>query len=273
MSNDTLLIGAVAYTQAVVPIWEGMRTYLRDEAGLEVDIVLFLNYGTQVDALLAGRIDIGWNTNLAYLQAEARSAGGISCLAMRDTDIGWHSHIIAPAGGAVRDLETLRGQTLALGSRDSGHAAILPVHFLAQQGLVEGTDYESLRFDLDVGKHGDTGTSELDVFQAVLDGRAQAGAVGSPFWTKMQEEGLIPGDAVEAVWTSEPYHHCMFNGRPGLDQDRAAAVVDALLAMDWDNPVHQPILRDEGLKAWIRADTSGYDSLREAGTAIGLIGA
>ena len=79
---------------------------------------------------------------------------------MRDTDIGWTTKILAVRGGPIQTLADLRGRTLALGSRDSGHAAILPIHFLAREGLQIDADFSALRFNSDVGKHGDTGRSE-----------------------------------------------------------------------------------------------------------------
>jgi ABC-type phosphate/phosphonate transport system substrate-binding protein len=270
MAHPTLWLGAVAYDPKVVTIWEGMRSYFRDEAGLDLEVVLFLSYEAQVAALLgeaAGRpprIDIAWNTNLAFVQCEAWSEKRARPLAMRDTDLGWRTQIIALRGGAVGSLDDLRGRTLALGSRDSGHAAILPVHFLAGQGLVEGRDYKTLRFDLDVGKHGDTGTSELDVLKAVLDGRADAGAVGSPFWSGVLEKKLVPEGSVTEIWSSPPYSHCMFTARAGLDADIERRFVEALRKMRWDDPKHRPILEAEGLKEWLPADESGYDSLRAA---------
>ena len=186
--SRTIWVGAVAYDPKVVTIWEGMRRYFHEEASLPVEVVLFQSYETQVEALLSApgapvpRIDISWNTNLAFLQAEAWSERSCRPIAMRDTDLGWMTKIVAPTGGAVGGLADLRQRTLALGSRDSGHAAILPVHFLEREGLVEGRDYRTRRFDSDVGKHGDTGRSEVEVVRAVLDGRADAGAIGSPFW-------------------------------------------------------------------------------------------
>jgi ABC-type phosphate/phosphonate transport system substrate-binding protein len=210
------------------------------------------------------RIDIAWNTNLAFLQASEWSDRVCEGLAMRDTDLGWTTVIVAPTGGAVAGLADLKGRTLALGSRDSGHAAILPVHFLRQQGLEEGRDYRPLRFDTDVGKHGDTGTSEVDVVRAVLDGRADAGAIGSPFWANARAQQLLPAGALTAVWTSPPYSHCMFTARAGLEPELKKRFVDALLAMRFDNPAHRPILEAEGLKQWMIADTSGYDSLQAA---------
>jgi hypothetical protein len=154
----TIWVGAVAYDPKVVTIWEGMRRYFHDEARLPVEVVLFQSYEAQVDALLAGpddhapHIDIGWNTNLAYLQADAWSESRCRPIAMRDTDIGWATKIVAVSGGPIATLADLRNRTLALGSRDSGHAAILPVHFLEREGLVEQRDYRPLRFNSDVAR-------------------------------------------------------------------------------------------------------------------------
>jgi ABC-type phosphate/phosphonate transport system substrate-binding protein len=276
VADRTLWLGAVAYDPKVVTIWEGMRRFFRDEARLAVEVVLFQTYEAQVVALLAApgdtvpRIDIAWNTNLAFLQAREWSGRSCAPLAMRDTDLGWTTVVIAPKGGAVASLADLTHRTLALGSRDSGHAAILPVHFLRQHGLEEGRDYQSLRFNTDVGKHGDTGTSEIDVLRAVLDGRADAGAVGSPFWSNVQAQQLVPAGAVTAVWTSPPYSHCMFTARVNLEPELRQRFVNALIAMRFDNPAHRPILEAEGLKQWIVADVNGYGSLQQACTEQGL---
>ncbi len=270
MNLRTLWLGAVAYHAKVVPIWEGMRRYFHDEARLPIEIVLFQTYEAQVQALLADghdlapRIDIAWNTNLAYLQTIEWSHGRSTPLAMRDTDLGWTTKIIALAGGPVKSVADLRGRTLALGSRDSGHAAILPVHFLEDLGLREHVDYTPLRFDTDVGKHGDTGTSEVDVLRAVADGRADAGAVGSPFWAGVQAQKLVPDGSVVEVWSSPPYSHCMFTARPGLEPELADRFGKALRGMSFDNPAHRLVLEAEGLKRWIPADSSGYESLHAA---------
>jgi len=273
-NTKPLWLGAVAYDPKVVTIWEGMRDYFRNEAKLDIEVVLYLSYEAQVAALLgadggAPRIDVAWNTNLAYLQAEAWSEGRCSPLGMRDTDLGWKTKIIALAGGGVKSIADVRGKTLALGSRDSGHAAILPVHFLEEAGLVRDRDYRALPFDVDVGKHGDTGTSEVDVLRAVLDGRADAGAVGSPFWAGVAEKKLVPEGSVIEIWSSPPYSHCMFTARVGLDAERATAFTEALSRMSWDNPRHRPVLEAEGLERWLPPETAGYESLRQAARAQG----
>ena len=274
--SRSIWVGAVAYDPKVVTIWEGMRRYFHEEAQLPVEVVLFQSYETQVMALLAAsgdllpRIDIGWNTNLAFLQSDEWSAHRCRPIAMRDTDLGWMTKILAVTGGPVAKLADLKDRTLAIGSRDSGHAAILPVHFLEQQGLVEGRDYRSLRFNSDVGKHGDTGTSETEVVRAVLDGRAEAGAIGSPYWTTVRRERLMPEGALTEIWTSPPFNHCMFTARPDLDQALERQFADALSKMSYDNPSHRVVLEAEGLKRWVAPQLDGYSSLREASARQGF---
>jgi len=265
-----LWLGAVAYDPKVVTIWEGMSAYFRDEAQLDIEILLYLRYEAQVEALLANRIDIAWNTNLAYLQAEAWSERQCKPLGMRDTDRGWKSLLLVPAGGSVERVADVRGRTIALGSKDSGHAAILPVHFLAEQGLTEGKDYRTKRIDSDVGKHGDTGTSELEVLRAVAAGEVDAGMVGSPFWANVLDKKLVPEGAVKVAWESAPFSHCMFTACAGLDEERAAAFREALFNMSWDNPAHRPILEAEGLKRWLPPTDEGYASLRSAASEQGF---
>ena len=275
MSN-TIWVGAVAYNPKVVTIWEGMRRYFHEEAHLPVEVVLFQSYEAQVLALLARpgealpRIDIAWNTNLAYLQADEWSGHTCRAIAMRNTDLGWMTKIVAVTGGAISTLADLKNRTLALGSRDSGHAAILPVHFLERQGMREGGDYQSLRFDSDVGKHGDTGTSEVEVVRAVLDGRADAGAIGSPFWSTVRNEHLVPEGALREIWSSPPYNHCMFTARPDLSLEQERRFAEALFAMSYDNPVHRAVLEAEGLQRWLAPHLDGYTDLQQAATEQGF---
>jgi len=274
--SKPIWVGTVAYDPKVVTIWEGMRRYFHEEAHLPIEVVLFQSYEAQVLALLARpgeavpRIDIAWNTNLAYLQADEWSGHACRAIAMRDTDLGWMTKIVAVTGGPICTVADLKNRRLALGSRDSGHAAILPIYFLEQQGMREGSDYQTLRFDSDVGKHGDTGTSEVEVVRAVLDGRADAGAIGSPFWNTVRNERLVPEGSLGEIWSSPTYNHCMFTASPDLDRGPERRFAEALSAMSYDNPIHRPILDAEGLHRWLAPQLDGYGALRQAAAQQGF---
>ncbi|MDQ6648984.1 MAG: PhnD/SsuA/transferrin family substrate-binding protein [Actinomycetota bacterium] len=256
--GEPLLVGAVAYTPNVVPIWEGMRDYFRGSAA-EMDFVLFSNYGRQVQALIAGHVDIAWNTNLAYVRTVLQTDGSCRALAMRDTDTTFATVFVARPGSGLAGAASLAGQRLALGSADSAQAAILPLYYLGRAGVAT----ESLhltRFDSDLGKHGDTGRSELDAVAAVLAGEADVAAIGITTWDSIGREDLIPG-GLEEVWRTEQYCHCMFTALDALPAERYEPWVATLLAMDWDEPAHRRILELEGLRQWVAPQLDGYAGL------------
>jgi phosphonate transport system substrate-binding protein len=262
MPDNTILLGAVAYDPKVVTIWEGIREYFRGQ-DVPLDFALFSNYERQVESLLAGHLDVAWNTPLAHVRTQRRTEGRSLSLGMRDSDRDFRAKLVVRRDAGIRTLRDLAGKKLAVGSRDSTQARILPLHFLRQAG-VDLSKVELLRFDTDLGKHGDTGTSELDVLAALHDGRAQAGTVGDLVWVNEQSAGRVNSERVEVLWTTPPFDHCMFDARSSLPRPKAEEFQKTLFAMSWEDPQHRHILELEGLKQWVPPREEGYASLRAA---------
>jgi phosphonate transport system substrate-binding protein len=260
---NAINVGVVAYDPKVVTIWEGIKDYFTQNQ-LETDFVLFSNYDAQVEALLKGWIDIAWNTNLAYVKVYRKTGGKCGVLAMRDTDVGFTTTIVAGKASGIDGIRGLKGKRFAVGSRDSGQAAILPQYFLKQNGINPEKDLQLTRFDLDVGKHGDTGTSEVEVLKAVASGEVQAGAIGDQYWARALTENLPEASKVRAIWTSPGYCHCNFTIRTKEAEHRFARWTEILLAMDYNKPADRRIMDMEGLKRWIRPQMDGYRVLFEA---------
>ena len=263
MPSDTIiLLGAVAYDPKVVAIWEGIRDYF-NSSDAPVDFVLFSNYERQVQSLLAGHIDIAWNTPLAHVRIQHHTNGKSLSLGMRDSDQDFHSRLIVRTDSGIRSPKDLAGKKLAVGSADSTQARILPLHFL-QECSVRMDKVELLSFNTDVGKHGDTGKSELEVLDALRRGDAHAGTVGDLIWVMEQAAGHVDTSLLKSIWTSPPFDHCMFDSLPTLDKGKIERFKSALFEMTWDNPDHRRLLELEGLKQWLPPREEGYDSLRAA---------
>jgi phosphonate transport system substrate-binding protein len=258
-----VLVGAVSYHPRVVTIWERFREYFAD-AGVPTDYVLYSNYERLVEATLAGEVDVGWNTNTAFVALDARVSGATRLLGMRDVDRDWATVLVRRRGEGLHDVRALEGRTLALGSRDSGHAAILPLHYLREQGLDAERECTLLRFDTDVGKHGDTGDSELHVVRAVATGEADAGALSDAYFSVWRAQGVPDVADLEVVWRSPTYYHCTFTALDSLDAELAERWSAALLAMDFDDPSLRPAMELESVRRWWPSDRDGYRSLTEA---------
>ncbi len=259
---NPILLGAVAYDPKVVTIWEGIRDYFREQ-GVPFDFALFSNYERQVEELLAGHIDIAWNTPLAHVRVKRRTDGRSVSLGMRDSDRDFHAKVVVRRDAGIEKLSDLLGKRLAVGSRDSTQARILPLYFLQQEGIdldrVKMTSYDS-----DLGKHGDTGKSELDVLQALRDDKADAGTIGDLVWVNEQAAGHIDASRIGVLYTTPGFDHCMFDALPTLAAPTREAFQRALFSMKWDNPAHRRLLELEGLREWLPPREEGYQSLEHA---------
>ncbi len=95
-----IIVGAVAYAPQIVPIWDIIREYANAYfKDIRLDYVLFSNYERQVQWLMEKKIDIAWNTNVAYIRSQVASDNAMEAILMRDTDIGFQSVFVTRENG------------------------------------------------------------------------------------------------------------------------------------------------------------------------------
>lgn len=270
MSRDFLL-GAVAYDAKVVPIWEGFKAFFESH-GLPFDFVLYSNYERQVEAHLAGEIDVAWNSPLAWLEAEraAKRRGRVArAIAMRDTDRDLTSVVVVRAESPIRSAAELTGKLIGVGAADSPQATLIPLASLADAGI-EGV---AVRHDVLAGKHGDHVGGERDAVKALLAGSLDAACIIDGNRLAFTREGLIGTagpTAVRVVHQTAPYDHCNFTVLDG-GPPATAKFRELLLGMSYDDERVRPLLDMEGLKVWKPGRTSGYALLERAIDRFGTI--
>jgi ABC-type phosphate/phosphonate transport system substrate-binding protein len=269
-----LVLGAVAYDQKVVPIWDGFLEYFRAN-GLPFDYVLFSNYERQVEAQVRGHIHVAWHSPLAWLQT-ARIAASLGkraeAIAMRDTDRDLRSVILVRADGGIDGIGDLRGKIVAVGARDSPQATLIPLNHLARQGLMPEQDFQVRVFDTLVGKHGDHIGGERDAVRALLRGEADAACILDANHLAFAREGMLLPSSTRVLAQTDLYDHCNFTVLDGADE-RVARFRELLLGMSYADPLVRPLLDLEGLKAWVPGRVTGYEELSEAVDRFGIIDA
>ena len=264
--SDPLIMGAVAYDQKVVPIWDGFRQYFRTR-GLEFDYVLFSNYERQVEAHVRGHVHIAWNSPLAWLQAERlahRLGRRAEAICMRDTDRDLRSIILVQSDGAIATVADLKGRVVAVGASDSPQATLIPLNYLAEQGLEPGEDFQVTVCDVLAGKHGDHIGGERDAVRALLRGDAAAACILDANHLAFAREGTIPGGAARILAQTPAYDHCNFTIFDDAPAEPVARFRDLLFGMAYGDAEVRPLLDLEGLKRWVPGRVSGYQQLDAA---------
>ncbi|MES2643955.1 MAG: PhnD/SsuA/transferrin family substrate-binding protein [Myxococcota bacterium] len=268
--HDTLLLGAVAYDPKVVTIWEGFRAWFAGH-GLDFDYVLYANYERLVQAHLDGHVHVAWNSPLAWIEARRGAlARGVACetVAMRDTDQDLTSVVVVRADAPYRTVADLAGARVGVGAGDSPQATLIPLHWLAEQGV----EVRERRFDVLLGKHGDHIGGERDAARALIRGEVDAVCLIDGNHAAFTKEGTFPMGSVRVLGQTGPYDHCNMTVL-GAGHPRMGRFVELLMSMSWDDPAVRPLLEMEGLRQWRPGRTEGYVTLEAAVERFGTVDA
>jgi len=271
--SNALVVGAVAYDPKVVTIWDGFLEYFRTR-GLMIDYVLFSNYESQVEAHIRGQIDVAWNSPLAWLETEriaARMGRRATAICMRDSDRDLASIVLVRADSGIQSVSDLAGKTVGVGALDSPQATLIPLNFLAEQGLVPIQRFEVMRFDLLVGKHGDHIGGEREAVRALLQGTLDAACVLDANHMAFTREGTLPVGLTRILARTPPYDHCNFSVLDDAPEEPVSRFRQLLLDMSYGDHQIRQLMDLEGLKEWVAGRASGYSQLASAVDRFGAI--
>jgi ABC-type phosphate/phosphonate transport system substrate-binding protein len=261
VDKGVVRIGAVAYSPAVVTVFNDLRRYLNGH-DFPSDYVLYSNYDALVAALDRGEIDIAWNTPLAHAQYHVRSGGKSRTLAMRDVDRNVRSVLVARADSAVNSLKDLAGKKLILGSLDAAEATVLPFYYLKKE-KVAFDEVSIVSLDKEIDFKGNPCCSPLHVVQALNEGRGDSAIITESLWqaTAAEQAG---NSKLKLVWTSPAFSHCVFTAPKAFDEKRAQRFTELMTAMKPSDSGCADIMRLEGTKKWLPGRAEGFEDLIDA---------
>jgi phosphonate transport system substrate-binding protein len=255
-----LRIGGTA-SPAHITVFKGLKTHFQRQ-GIELDWVLYSSYDALVEAFATREIDLAWNGPISYVKIKQRLNDPCRVVAMRDVDVDFTSQFIARRDSTITSLEDLKGKRLALGSRGSAQAGLLPYYFLTQHGLDPQRDLAACTFAED--RQPSPLSDERAVIELVLKGEYDAGAVSRRTLEVLSEQGQPLQDTIRVFWSSPGYSHCCFTAHRELDAGLAQKITEAFIAMQYDDPLGKEVLDAEHCQAFVPGITTGWEALESA---------
>jgi phosphonate transport system substrate-binding protein len=181
---------------------------------------------------------------------------------MRDVDVNFATQFVTRRDSSITTLDDLKGTRVALGSRGSAQAGLLPYYFLKQHGLDPQRDLAACTFAED--REPSPLSDERAVIELVLKGEYDAGAVSRRTLEVVSEQSQPIHDTIRVLWSSPGYSHCCFTAHRELDAALAQKITEAFISMQYQDPLGKEVLDAEGCKAFVPGITTGWEALESA---------
>jgi phosphonate transport system substrate-binding protein len=257
-----------AASPTYISVFRGLQAHFRRH-GIELDWVLYSDYDALVEAFVRREIDLAWNAPLAYVKIKRRLQDPCQVVAMRDVDVNFTTHFITHAGSDITTVQDLKGKRVALGSRGSMQAGLLPYYFLQQLGLDPARDLAVCSFYDE--RQGNSYSDERDVVERIGRREYDAGAVSQRTIEALQAEGALAPDGLRIIWTSPGYSHCCFTAHSDMDPALVQKITQAFVAIDAQDPAGKAVLEGEACKAFVPGITTGWETLEKAAEQLSIL--
>ena len=257
-----------AASPTYISVFRGLQTHFRRH-GIDLDWVLYADYDALVEAFVKREIDLAWNAPLAYVKIQRRLNDPCQVVAMRDVDVNFTTHFITHATSGITTVQGLKGKRVALGSRGSMQAGVLPYYFLQQLGLNPAHDLAVCSFYDE--RQSSARSDERDVVERVCGQEYDAGAVSQRTLDVLRAEGTLAPDSLRIVWSSPGYSHCCFTAHSDMDPALAQKITQAFVSIDAQDPAGKAVLDGEACQAFVPGITTGWETLDKAAEQAGIL--
>jgi phosphonate transport system substrate-binding protein len=233
-----------------------LQHYLTQYMGREVKLVTLNSYATTLDSLSSGSIDFACLGAVTYVRARAQL--GLVPLIQRESDLRFHSLIIANNSKSIYSLTDLKGKQFAFGDIYSTSGHVIPYLEMKRAGINPDTDLQS-RYS---GEHSAT-------VKLVEMGIVDAGAVDESVYNAMIKDGRADQGRLRVIYTSHPFVDYVYVARRGVTDSEREKFAAALLALKEGK--NDDVLKILRATKFVKANDGEYAAIREAAQELKLV--
>lgn len=233
-----------------------LQHYLTQYMGREVKLVTLNSYSATLDSLSSGDVDFASLGAVTYVRGRARM--GLVPLVQRESDLQYHSLIIANTGKPIYSLSDLRGKQFAYGDINSTSGHVIPYLEMKRAGINPDTDFQ-FRYS---GEHSAT-------VKLVEMGMVDAGAVDEAIFNAMIKDGRADRNRLRVIHTSKPFVDYVYVARRGVSDSERDKFAAALLALKEGK--NDDILKLLRASKFVKANDGEYAAIREAAQELKLV--
>ncbi|MGF1993614.1 phosphate/phosphite/phosphonate ABC transporter substrate-binding protein [Enterococcus casseliflavus] len=247
-----------------------LEQLLSDELGIPVTVSVSTDYNTIVEAMASKQVDVGFLPPNAYVLANEQSNVKVLLQAQRygikqpggeSTDElvdSYRSMIVVKSGSDIKELEDLKGKTIATQDVTSSAGYVWPVAEMKKAGIDINTDVTTVQ----VKGHDQAVLS-------VLNGDVDAAFVFEDARNTVKNDYPEIMDEVEPMYFTEPIPNDTISVRSDMSEEWDKKIQDAFIAIGKDEEGKQIISDIYSHEGYIVSQDSNFDIVREYAEQVG----
>jgi len=232
--------------------------WLSGKIGMPVKFVPVQDYSAAVAAISTGQTDMVWFGGVTAVQAENRTAEGVSFVVCRDIDIKFKTYFIAnsllkiaPVDDLASLTERAKDRSFTFGSISSTSGHVMPRHFFTEQSGKRPEDvFANVAYS---GSHDAT-------LAKVANGEVDYGALNFSVYETASEEMK---KKAHVVYETPPYVDYCFVARNGIGQELIDKIRNAFISLSNEDEGDAAILESFGAGRFITARREDWEGIRK----------
>lgn len=247
-----------------------LEQLLSDELGIPVTVSVSTDYNTIVEAMASKQVDVGFLPPNAYVLANEQSNVKVLLQAQRygikqpggeSTDElvdSYRSMIVVKSGSDIKELEDLKGKTIATQDVTSSAGYVWPVAEMKKASIDINTDVTTVQ----VKGHDQAVLS-------VLNGDVDAAFVFEDARNTVKNDYPEIMDEVEPMYFTEPIPNDTISVRSDMSEEWDKKIQDAFIAIGKDEEGKQIISDIYSHEGYVVSQDSNFDIVREYAEQVG----
>ena len=211
-------------SQTILQSGNQVAHLLEVATGYRFESFVATSYAGVIEAMGAGRADIGWLNTFSYVIAHQKYGVEVRLVTVRFGLPYYRAEIIAQSASGINSLADLKGKRFAFVDPASTSGYLFPLAGLKKAGYDPAKFFGQTVF---AGSHN-------NVVLAVYQGRAEAGAVFEDARASVQKTLPDVMQKLKVVWKSDPIPNDTVSFRKDLPADVKDRVSTALLRFSQD---------------------------------------
>jgi phosphonate transport system substrate-binding protein len=257
VAQGTLTIGLVPAEDPRLMIADNQALIEALHTSLDMEIKPFVatDYNGVIEALRAKKLDVALLGPFSY--ALAASIAEVDPIAIPETQkqgSSYHSLIIARKDRNIRSLAELKGKTFAFVDPSSTSGHLFPKTAMIRAGLNPDADLRAIF----AGSHDASAI-------AVQNGKVDAAAVADGLLEAAIARGVVKGEEIQVVWTSDP-----IPGAPAVMRRDLPEALKQRIRAAFASMRDQPWSKGTIIKRWVPATDADFAVVREAAKVLNL---